>query len=135
MQRKEEDEAWQAIVDNYGERPSVDADPPTDGDDEHRDREPDEDDVPAPEQPADPLDEQFVPPTPPPVPRPSRDRLAAWVGLVGAPALLVLLAVSGFALPDLATVGLVAAFIGGFGYLVLTMGRNPRPPWDDGAEV
>lgn len=143
MQRKDEDEAWRAIVDNYGERPTVDLEPSADpdapedaeADDGHGDREYADDAGPAPEYPADPLDEQFVPPTPPPIPRPPIDRLAAWCGLVGAPAVLVLAALVGIVLADWVLLVLVAAFIGGFGYLVLTMGRHPRPPWDDGAEV
>jgi hypothetical protein len=38
-------------------------------------------------------------------------------------------------LPPLLGYGLVAAFVGGFGYLVYTMPREPRDPWDDGAQV
>jgi hypothetical protein len=30
---------------------------------------------------------------------------------------------------------LVAAFLGGFGYLVLTMPRDRDDPWDDGARL
>ena len=39
----------------------------------------------------------------------------------------------GFDLPQLLAYALVAAFVGGFLYLVVTMTREPRDPDDDGA--
>jgi hypothetical protein len=38
-------------------------------------------------------------------------------------------------LPGAVTLGLVAAFCVGFCYLVLQMPREPRDPFDDGAQV
>lgn len=159
-----DDAAWRAIVDNYGERPdlgsdhdpargaSLDAGAGTgsrDGDGERDPRRTDagdagaDDDLarPDPGEPAwfaaplvDPA-ERYVPPPPPPLPRPSRDRLAAWAGVFGSPAVLLVCLVAGIGLPSLLAYALVAAFVGGFLYLVWQMPRGPRDPWDDGAQV
>lgn len=143
MERNDEDDAWRAIVDNYGERPTLEDDPDLE---EVEDRSGDarviEPDGVAESGSADrssstpdPLDEGFVPPRPGPAPLPPADRLAAWCGLVGSPIVLVVLTAAGIGLPDWVLLTLVAAIIGGFGYLVATMGREPRNPWDDGAQV
>lgn len=78
----------------------------------------------------------FVPPTPPPVPRP-RDRIAkaAWFAVIGGPLLLILRAV--FGMPSiLNTVGLIL-FFGGFATLVFRMEDRLRAEdgGDDGAVV
>lgn len=78
----------------------------------------------------------FVPPEPPPLPRP-RDRLAraSWFAVIGGPLLLILTVV--FNLPGiLKTVGLLL-FFGGFGTLVYRMEdrRRHEDGWDDGAVV
>lgn len=76
----------------------------------------------------------FVPPEPPPLPRP-RDRIekASWIGLVAGPLLLV--AVPLFGLPGILTpVGLVA-FLGGFVGLIARLEDRPDDGWDDGAVV
>ncbi|WP_370287559.1 hypothetical protein [Nocardioides sp.] len=80
-------------------------------------------------------DDRFVPPTPPPVPRPTPDRLLAWGGVLGAPAALLVLVVLGIDLSQLVITGLVGWFLIGFGYLVATMPSAPRDPWDDGAQL
>jgi hypothetical protein len=127
--RSNEDEAWRAIVDNYGER--VDIEP---------------DEVPVTEPAPDPFavpaeltqsydDERFVPPPPPPLPHVPRDRLLAWSGLFGAPAVLLTALVLGIGLPPLVGYALVTSFIGGFVYLVVQMPRGPRDPYDDGARI
>lgn len=151
MQRDDEDDAWQAIVANYGERPALD-EPALDERSEDGGQDSDHDDAgreddalpvdgatgtpteaPAPATP-DP-DDEFVPPRPEPAPLPAIDRLAGWLGVIGGPAVLVLAALLRIDLPDFVLLLLVAAIIGGFGYLVATMDREPRDPWDDGAEV
>jgi hypothetical protein len=120
---RDEDAAWQQIVENYGDVPDVP-------------------DAPAPEVPLaeapEPFhielyDEQFVPPPlpPPPVIRP--ERKVAWVGLIGSPVLLVVLSLIDYSLPPVLTGGLVIAFLASFGYLVATMA--PHDPDDDGARV
>lgn len=139
----EEDRAWQAIVENYGDRAEIDdaeatsatsapAEPDEalepdaviepDRDEEHR------------ELAEDPED-RFIPPNPRPVPLPAPDRMLAWVGLFGAPAVMLFAAVFGISLPGIVALLLVGAFVGGFLYLVSQMPRDPRDPWDDGAQV
>jgi hypothetical protein len=109
---RDDDAAWQQIVDNYGERPEVAAA-----------------DAPLVEL----YDEEFVPPPlpPPPVIRP--ERRLAWVGLIGSPVLLIAFTFLDYALPTVLTGGLVVAFLASFGYLVATM--EPHDPDDDGARV
>jgi hypothetical protein len=126
----QDDDAWRAIVENYGERPHVDPLP----------AEPPELTGPLPPAPYDLADdpwpeERFVPPEPPPLPHPPPVRLAAWVGLFGAPAVLLVALVLGIGLPPLLAYGLVGAFLGGFAYLVIHMQRGPRDPGDDGARL
>jgi hypothetical protein len=120
-----EDDAWRAIVENYGDRPEVAPQ-----------------DHPEPEPPPEPFrgnawddDEGYVPPPPPPLPHPTPTRMAAWLGIFGAPAVLLVALVAGFALPIVIGYLLVAWFLGGFAYLVLTMQRGPRDPGDDGARI
>lgn len=137
--RAREDAAWQSIVDHYGERPEVDVPPP-----------------PAPEPPAhlfayeeppelgprswtpaDDEPERYVPPPPPPVPRPQGLRAVAWIGLFGVPTVVLVCIVLNVSLPSLlGFLGLVW-FVGGFGYLVATMGgpRDSDGGSDNGAVV
>lgn len=148
MDRQSEDDAWRAIVENYGDqvlpaderargerpdRPERPAGPPSAA-------------VPPPVDPAPAWDpkpftdpfgeaERFVPPVPPPIPRPTGPRAVAWAGVVVAPLLLLLALVGGFGLPALIGYGLVAWFVGGFVWLVAHLPRGPQDPWDDGARV
>ncbi len=152
----DDDAAWAAIVANFGDRVDLDqagpgpqgpaaVDParlrrlfePFDrpaprsgegGDPATRPGDPDADLAKTPDAP-------FVPPPPPPLPPTTADRRAAWVGAIGAPALLLVSLLLGIALPTVALLALVAAFIGGFVYLVWKMPREPRDPGDDGARV
>ena len=153
--------AWQAIVDNYGERAELDeptADQPT--------TDQPTTDVPAPEPPAgpfggrfpdasgfaggdrpdelapgpldDPLGDEvegFTPPEPPPLPRLAPDRAIAWAGVFGSPLVLLLALLLSVAIPTWLGYLLVCGFVGGFMYLVVKMPREPRDPWDDGAQV
>jgi hypothetical protein len=121
--------AWRDIVANYGDRPVLD--PETD---------PEPTRPPAPEPDHHPEltddgspEERFVPPPPPPLPRVPKDRLAAWLGVLASPVLLLIAAVLRLPLPTVAVWLLVGAFLGGFGYLVSQMPRGPRDPFDDGA--
>ncbi len=79
-------------------------------------------------------EEHYVPPPAPPLPRPEPPRLLAWLGVVGAPLLALLLLVLGV-LPHWGAFFLFCWFVGGFGYLVATMGSDGRDGWDDGARV
>jgi hypothetical protein len=120
--QRDDDAAWQQIVENYGEAPALpdaDAVPPAgDGPEPFR---------------LEVFDEEFVPPPLPPPPVISPERRIAWVALVLAPVLLVVLNLIDFALPPVLVGGLVLAFLGSFGYLVATM--SPHDPDDDGARV
>ena len=138
MQRDNEDDAWRAIVENFGDRADLDPDPV-------REPEP-EPAAPRPEPRADrSWDEQsvdsdwstdrFVPPPPPPLPSTTKDRMAAWLGIFGSPAVLLVCLVLAIDLPQLIAYALVAAFVGGFLYLVFQMPRGPRDPDDDGARI
>lgn len=134
--RADDDAAWRDIVDSYGERPEF----------------PDLDEVATaePEQPREAVpfelaeamdaatweDEgHFVPPVPPPVPRPQGLRALAWFGLFGVPTLMLVLLVAHYTPPSPIGLLMIAWFVGGFGYLVATMGgaEDPDRGWDDGA--
>jgi hypothetical protein len=136
----DEDAAWKLIVDNYGDRAAVDPDPEPQAE-------------PAPETARfavferrwqDPIETEatwedeghFVPPEPPPLPRLEPRRKLAWIGLFGAPLVMLLAVVFRWSYPTWVTAFMVAAFIGGFVYLVATMPRNPDD-WsgDNGAVV
>ncbi|MFC5178977.1 hypothetical protein [Nocardioides taihuensis] len=137
MGAQNEDDAWRAIVENYGERPRLDPSPPA--------PEPEPvwftgaladaagsagaDDI------DDPDEEGFVPPPPPPLPWPEPARLLAWLGVFGAPTVLLVGLVLGVTLPSVLGYALIGWFVGGFGYLVLHMDNTPRDPGDDGAVV
>ena len=124
---REDDDLWRSIVDNYGDRAELDE--------------------PEPESPAEPLlpaeppaayddeEEGYEPPEPPPLPRLAPPLMAGWAGVLGAPALLVICLLAGVGLAQWFSLLLVAAFIGGFLYLVLQMPREPRDPWDDGSRI
>ncbi|WP_148614641.1 hypothetical protein [Nocardioides rubriscoriae] len=147
---KDDDDAWRAIVDNYGDRPELD-DPPApvlpepswaDLDDDLGDR----GDHPGDELGSAAFDartwddpdsdwdtDRFVPPPPPPLPTTTPDRQAAWAGVFGAPAIVLVCLIAQVDLPAILAYALIAAFVGGFVYLVVTMTREPRDPDDDGA--
>jgi len=147
VQRDSDEDAWQAIVENYGERveledgtaaepapslPSVTGIGSVDADlDDDLDDDLDEDPLDDPDAEA----ERFVPPPPPPLPRLPPDRFVAWSGLFGSPTVLLVCLVLGVHLPPWLGYLLVAAFIGGFVYLVVQMPRDPADPWDDGARL
>jgi hypothetical protein len=79
----------------------------------------------------------FVPPPPPPLPPLDPRRKLAWGALLGTPALALLLLVIGWGIPRWVLVGMVAAFVGGFCYLVATMSSSGHDGWSggDGAVV
>lgn len=135
MSGRDEDEAWRAIVENYGERPRVE-DPPPPPAPGPRPFDPtlaDLDDLEDPEDATGPG--EFVPPDPPPGPRLRLPQHLPWLGVLGSPVVLVLVLLTGLPLPGWAGYGLVAGFVGGFVWLVATMRRGGRDPWDDGARL
>lgn len=138
----DEDAAWRAIIENYGERPQLGEAPPAPATPEPQERA-----TPPVLEPGwqDQLNTEatwedeghFVPPVPPPLPPLEPRRRLAWFGLFGAPALLLLAVVLGWSYPDWILFLLASGFIGGFVYLVATM-SNSRPgdgSGDDGAVV
>jgi hypothetical protein len=134
---KDEDEVWRDIVENYGDAPTVEEaapviDPVVDqgslsfvipSRDEDYDPDPWEDEG------------HFVPPPAPPVPLAEPPRLLAWIGLFGSPAVLLVSLMFSVELPSWLSTLMIGSFIGGFGYLVATMNREPRDPGDDGARI
>jgi hypothetical protein len=153
VQRDSDEDAWRAIVENYGERIELDdessAEPAVESAAEPDEKqgydaaggaglqrlfrplpEPETEDV------EDELDEDFVPPTPPPLPKLSPDRLLSWAGLLGSPTILLICLVLDVRLVPWMAYLLVGSFIGGFAYLVVKMPRNTDiDPWDDGARL
>ncbi len=129
---RDDDEAWRAIVENYGERAQVDEPLPVTPD-------------PAPPEPFQPTydelgakvepEERFVPPPPPPAPRIELPRHLPWLGVLGIPVLLLVLLLAGLGVPSWLGYLLVAGFVGSFVYLVLHMKPGGRDPWDNGAQV
>jgi hypothetical protein len=149
---RDEDLLWRSIVDNYGDRVTLDptADEPTDEPLEEPTPEPTAAQVPAAppqpeEQPAEVRDwldayddpeDHFVPPEPERVPTPEPRRLIAWAGVFGVPVVVLVLVVLQVSLPPWASMLCLAWFVGGFGYLVATMRREPPDnDWDDGARL
>ena len=138
-----DERAWRAIVANYGERAELDeptAEPPAPAASEApfggRFGDPrafleDADLEPEPEE----VEEGYVPPPPPPLPTVAPDRGLAWAGVVGSPTLLLIALIFGIELPSWLGYLMIGGFVGGFVYLVLKMPREPRDPWDDGAQV
>ncbi len=77
----------------------------------------------------------YVPPEPPPLPRPDLPTGLAWAGVLGGPILMLLAAVLAWDLPRLLTAVCVVGFVGGMVFLVATMDDGGRDGWDDGAQV
>ena len=149
---RDEDLLWRSIVDNYGDRVTLDPTP------EESPAEPPEGPIEEPaatqepaapsepdEQPAEARDwldayddpeDHFVPPEPERVPTPEPPRLIAWAGVFGVPVVVLVLVVLQVSLPPWASMLCLAWFVGGFGYLVATMRREPPDDdWDDGARL
>jgi hypothetical protein len=137
--------AWQAIIDNYGDRVEIDeppsapvvgpvSDAPFGGrfGDPRAFATPDEEIL----DEVEPDDEEgYVPPEPPPLPTLAPDRGLAWAGVFGSPAVLLVCLILSISIPTWLGYLLVVGFVGGFVYLVLQMPREPRDPWDDGAQI
>lgn len=127
-----EAELWRQIVDNFGERASLDEEPATvasrpqriedDADPEPDEQEPWEDEG------------RFVPPDPVPGPLPEPRRMLAWIGVIGVPLIAIVLAFTDWSLPTPIPLLLFVWCVGGFGYLIATMSHDDDG-WDDGARV
>ncbi len=146
---EDEEQTWRSIVENYGDRPEIEEvapDPPAET------AEPTEAprvgpavgsvfDGPVFNPSYDEVDrtleaeQGFVAPDPGWQPLPQGPRLAAWLGLLLGPAFLLLAAILHLSIPGWLVAILVVGFVGGFGYLVWQMPREPREPWDDGSRI
>jgi hypothetical protein len=131
--KREREREWQEIIDNFGDRVVLEPEDerlieitPKPVEPEDRDEPVEIGDLVHP-------DDEFVPPTPPPIPRPPLDRLLAWLGVFGVPAVVLFCIVLKISIPAWMGVLMAAAFVGGFAYLVVRMSDEPRDPWDDGA--
>ena len=135
MSSPDEDEVWRQIVANYGDAPSVEDVPRSEP--QEVEAEPRVEPAAEPAPTSFPWEDEgrFVPPPPPPLPRPEPRRALAWLGLFGAPVVLLAALVFGVYLPGWLSLILVGGFIGGFVYLVSTMPSGPRDPGDDGARI
>jgi hypothetical protein len=151
------DAEWAQIIANYGDRPVMGSDPEVEEGAERPSRNPRDADRSRPRnlfdrsylesttEPSAELNSEaswedeghFVPPEPPPLPTLEPRRKLAWIGLFGAPAMLLLAVVFGWHYPSWLGTLLVLAFVGGFVYLVATMPRSRPGDWggDDGAVV
>ena len=150
MQRDSDEDAWRAIVENYGERVELGEESPADPSVAPAEPAPHDSGLqrlfrPLPEPETQPETEQlddeldddrFVPPAPPPLPKLPPDRFLAWAGLFGSPTVLLVCLVLNIHLAPWLGYLLVASFIGGFGYLVAKMPHSTDiDPWDDGARL
>jgi hypothetical protein len=155
VSERDEDALWRSIVENYGDRISLDQshEPTTDQPNDQPGDQPVDQPVdpgaaavqPQMQPPAqrdepdllnawDDPDDHFVPPEPPPLPTPEPPRLLAWAGVFGVPVLVIVVSVLKISVPSFVSLLGLAWFVGGFGYLVATMRRDDDPdPWDDGA--
>ncbi len=145
--------AWREIVQHYGDRPVLDDDarqarasgddPPAPEHEHEHDSQPDtQQDTPPDEGPdtdtdADiPVVDRFRPPPPPPFPVPRTwERGLAWAGIAVAPAIALVIGLFSIYVAPIIGWALVLWFVGGFGYLVRSMPRSPRDPWDDGSRI
>ena len=158
--RADEDAAWQAIVAGYGERvlddPMIaddDAQGDSSGSDAGRERpglsvfdRPSYDarqawrDDPARGGSDAPIEheesqDRYIPPEPPPLPRPRGAAGMAWVGVCGVPVLFLVLTILDVRLVSGAGLLLLLWFVAGFGYLIGTMRDDQGDGWDDGARI
>ncbi|HVA59996.1 MAG TPA: hypothetical protein VNG13_05600 [Mycobacteriales bacterium] len=86
--------------------------------------------------PEDPLDEHFVPPDPPPLPRPSPATLWALLGMIGGGGLLIIPAFLGRPLSGgLASIAVVVVIAGFLSLIVRMRDSRPTDDDDDGAVV
>lgn len=76
-------------------------------------------------------EEHFVPPPPPPLPRLEPLTKAAWAGLFGGPAYLLLATALNWSIPGIAVFLAIAAFIAGVALLVLKLTDSDPPSGDD----
>lgn len=77
----------------------------------------------------------FTPPPPPELPEGTPLKRLAWVGLLGGPATLALIAVTGWDAPPVVGIGAGLATLAGFVTLVWHLPDSREDGWDDGARL
>jgi hypothetical protein len=79
------------------------------------------------------MEDDFIPPEPPPIPRGDVVSRFAWLGAIGGPILMVIALLAD--LPSVVAATALAGFVLGFGVLVARMPDRARQDdgWDDGA--
>ena len=87
------------------------------------------------EEPEERDEEHYVPPPPPPLPKMDKHTKLAWVGVVGGPIFLILFTALSWSPIPYATFFAIAAFVGGFAWLVYHMKDDGPNYGDDGAVV
>lgn len=136
---KPDEQAWRDIVDNFGERADLGDGGPAELPDFDVQEEPAVE--PDPQSWTSSWEDEghFEPTPPPPLPRTSLGRTIAWFGVLGMPAVAIVLytltTVINWTPPGWLSLLMVAGFVGGFGVLVAGMRANPDDPWDDGARL
>lgn len=90
---------------------------------------------PGPSQAERDLEERFIPPDPPPIPRGDLVSRLAWAGALGGPLFLLIAAMVWRSAPQLLVLGAVAAFVAGFVTLVVRLPQHHDDDGDDGAVV
>jgi hypothetical protein len=138
MSRKDE-QAWRDIIDNFGDRADLGDGGPVELPEFDEHEEPSVEPDPESWHPSWEDEGHFEPPTAPPLPRTTPARAIAWFGVLAMPAIAILLytltTIFAFDVPKWLAFLMVAGFVGGFGYLVATMGNDPGDGWDDGARL
>jgi hypothetical protein len=133
----DEDALWRSIIENYGDRPTIDdPEPEIEAPPSLRDLDaPPRDEDAEPDPVAEDPEEHYVPPVPPPLPKPPPARLLAWTGLFGVPAFVLVALVAGLNLTPWMGLILMVWFVGGFVFLVASMRPGPGDDYDDGARL
>ncbi|MGN6162388.1 MAG: hypothetical protein ACTHOG_11905 [Marmoricola sp.] len=127
-----DDEAWASIVENFGERAHLADDELTRPPSPLIQPEPEPEPSPDHDDPV----EHYIPPAVPKVGLADGPRGAAWLGLLGGPALFLIAVLSGMTIPNWLALFAVVAFLVSIGYLIATMERREdQDPWDDGSRV
>ena len=138
MSRRDE-KAWRDIVDNFGDRVDLGDGGPADLPDFDDHEEPAVEPDPQSWTPSWEDEGHFEPPTALPLPRTAPARTMAWVGVLGMPALALVLytltTIINWTPPGWVSLLMVGGFVVGFGFLVRGMRRHPEDPWDDGARL
>jgi hypothetical protein len=77
----------------------------------------------------------FTPPPPPELPEGTPISRLAWAGLLGGPAVLLLIALTGWDGPRIVSIGAGLATLAGFVTLVWLLPESRDDGWDDGARL